>query len=219
MSDIKGIIKQADSLKSTIGGLQNQISLQSSPVNYFHSSDEEYKRYKKKVQDFTSEAQNLPNDHLEELILFVNKGVQSYKDLKSKFHYLTDSTLQLYLLNSPKLKVEPPLYSSDSLYSPFKSKNYAQCYFELVTIPNDFYAPYYFSDSDEFQLTILGLNTLQRLEKENHTLQLAEESLRISEESLHISKESAKYGKFAAWLAGIGIFTTIIIAILSFIFS
>ena len=55
--------------------------------------------------------------------------------------------------------------------------------------------------------------------KENHTLQLAEESLRISEESLHISKESAKYGKFAAWLAGIGIFTTIIIAILSFIFS
>lgn len=207
MSDIKKIIKQADSLKSTIGGLQNQISLQSSPVNYFHSSDEEYQRYKKKVQDFTSEAQNLPNDHLEELILFVNKGVQSYKDLKSKFHYLTDSTLQLYLLNSPKLKVEPPLYSSDSLYNPFKSKNYAQCYFELVTIPNDFYAPYYFSDSDELQLTILGLNTLQRLEKENHTLQLAEESLRIS-------KESAKYGKFAAWLAGAALVATIVIAIL-----
>ena len=207
MSDIKKIIKQADSLKSTIGGLQNQISLQSPPVNYFHSSDEEYQRYKKKVQDFTSEAQNLPNDHLEELILFVNKGVQSYKDLKSKFHYLTDSTLQLYLLNSPKLKVEPPLYSSDSLYNPFKSKNYAQCYFELVTIPNDFYAPYYFSDSDELQLTILGLNTLQRLEKENHTLQLAEESLRIS-------KESAKYGKFAAWLAGAALVATIVIAIL-----
>lgn len=207
MPDIKEIIKQADSLKSTIGGLQNQISLQSSPVNYFHSSDEEYKRYKKKVQDFTSEAQNLPNDHLEELILFVNKGVQSYKDLKSKFHYLTDSTLQLYLLNSPKLKVEPPLYSSDSLYNPFKSKNYAQCYFELVTIPNDFYAPYYFSNSDELQLTILGLNTLQRLEKENHTLQLAEESLRIS-------KESAKYGKFAAWLAGAALVATIVIAIL-----
>ncbi|ETJ32615.1 hypothetical protein Q604_UNBC12934G0001, partial [human gut metagenome] len=62
------------------------------------------------------------------------------------------------------------------------------------------------------QLTILGLNTLQRLEKENHTLQLAEESLRIS-------KESAKYGKFAAWLAGIGILTTIVIAIFTFIFS
>lgn len=212
MSDIKKIIRQADSLKSTIGGLQNQISLQSPPVNYFHSSDEEYQRYKKKVQDFTSEAQNLPNDHLEELILFVNKGVQSYKDLKSKFHYLTDSTLQLYLLNSPKLKVEPPLYSRDSLYSPFKSKNYAQCYFELVTVPNNFYAPYYFTDSDEIQLTILGLNTLQRLEKENHTLQLAEESLRIS-------KESAKYGKIAALLAGIGILTTIVIAILTFMFS
>ena len=53
---------------------------------------------------------------------------------------------------------------------------------------------------------------MHQLEKENHALQLAEESLRIS-------KESAKYGKFAAWLAGIGIFTTIIIAILSFIFS
>ena len=212
MSDIKEIAKQVDSIKSTIGGLHNQPTLQSSPLNYFYASEKEYKLYKKKVQDFTSTAQNLPNDHLEELILFVNKGVHSYKDLKSKFHYLTDSTLQLYLLNSPKLKVEPPLYSSDSLYSPFKSKNYAQCYFELVTIPNDFYAPYYFSDSDEFQLTILGLNTLQRLEKENHTLQLAEESLRIS-------KESAKYSKFATWLAGIGIFTTIVIAILSFIFS
>lgn len=207
MPDIKEIAKQADALKSTIGGLQNQIPLQSSPLNYFYASDEEYKLYKREVQDFTSTAQNLPNDHLEELILFVNKGVQSYKDLKSKFHYLTDSTLQLYLLNSPKLKVEPPLYSSDSLYSPFKSKNYAQCYFELVTIPNDFYAPYYFSDSDEFQLTILGLNTLQRLEKENHTLQLAEESLRIS-------KESAKYGKFAAWLAGAALVATIVIAIL-----
>ena len=212
MPDIKKIAKQADALKSTIGGLQNQIPLQSSPLNYFYASDKEYKLYKKKVQDFTSTAQNLPNDHLEELILFINKGARSYKDLKIKFNYLTDSTLQLYLLNSPKLKVEPPLYSSDSLYNPFKSKNYAQCYFELVTIPNDFYAPYYFNDSDELQLTILGLNTLQRLEKENHTLQLAEESLRIS-------KESAKYSKFATWLAGIGIFTTIVIAILSFIFS
>lgn len=212
MSDIKEFAKQMDILKSSKDGLQNQISIQSSPVNYFHSSDEEYKCYKKKVQDFTSTAQNLPNDHLEELIFFINKGVQSYKDLKGQFHYLTDSTLQLYLLDSPEWKVEPPLYSRDSLYSPFKSKNYAQCYFELVTVPNNFYAPYYFTDSDEFQLTILGLNTLQRLEKENHALQLAEESLRIS-------KESAKYGKFAAWLAGIGIFTTIIIAILSFIFS
>lgn len=212
MSDIKEIAKQVDSIKSTIGGLQNQIPLQSSPLNYFYASDKEYKLYKKKVQDFTSTAQNLPNDHLEELILFVNKDVCSYKDLKSKFHYLTDSTLQLYLLNSPKLKVEPPLYSSDSLYSPFKSKNYAQCYFELVTVPNNFYAPYYFTDSDEIQLTILGLNTLQRLEKENHTLQLAEESLRIS-------KKSAQYGKIAALLAGIGILTTIVIAILTFMFS
>lgn len=212
MSDIKEIAKQVDSIKSTIGGLQNQIPLQSSPLNYFYASDKEYQLYKKKVQDFTSTAQNLPNDHLEELILFVNKDVCSYKDLKSKFHYLTDSTLQLYLLNSPKLKVEPPLYSSDSLYSPFKSKNYAQCYFELVTVPNNFYAPYYFTDSDEIQLTILGLNTLQRLEKENHTLQLAEESLRIS-------KKSAQYGKIAALLAGIGILTTIVIAILTFMFS
>lgn len=207
MSDIKEIAKQVDSIKSTIGGLQNQIPLQSSPLNYFYASDKEYKLYKKKVQDFTSAAQNLPNDHLEELILFINKGARSYKDLKSKFHYLTDSTLQLYLLNSPKLKVEPPLYSSDSLYSPFKSKNYAQCYFELVTVPNNFYAPYYFTDSDEIQLTILGLNTLQRLEKENYTLQLAEESLRIS-------KKSAKYGKFAAWLAGAALVATIVIAIL-----
>lgn len=212
MSDIKEIAKQVDSIKSTIGGLQNQPPLQSSPLNYFYASEKEYKLYKKKVQDFTSTAQNLPNDHLEEIILFINKGVCNYKDLKSKFHYLTDSTLQLYLLNSPELKVEPPLYSSDSLYSPFKSKNYAQCYFELVTVPNNFYAPYYFADSDEIQLTILGLNTLQRLEKENHTLQLAEESLRIS-------KKSAKYGKFAALLAGIGILTTIVIAILTFIFS
>ena len=212
MSDIKEIAKQVDSLKSTIGGLQNQLPLQSSPLNYFYASDEEYKLYKKKVQDFTSTAQNLPNDQLEELILFVNKDVCSYKDLKNKFHYLTDSTLQLYLLNSPKLKVEPPLYSSDSLYSPFKTKNYAQCYFELVTVPNNFYAPYYFTDSDEFQLTILGLNTLQRLEKENHALQLAEESL-------NISKKSAQYGKIAALLAGIGILTTIVIAILTFMFS
>ena len=212
MSDIKEIAKQVDSIKSTIGGLQNQLPLQSSPLNYFYASDEEYKLYKKKVQDFTSTAQNLPNDQLEELILFVNKDVCSYKDLKNKFHYLTDSTLQLYLLNSPKLKVEPPLYSSDSLYSPFKTKNYAQCYFELVTVPNNFYAPYYFTDSDEFQLTILGLNTLQRLEKENHALQLAEESL-------NISKKSAQYGKIAALLAGIGILTTIVIAILTFMFS
>lgn len=212
MSDIKEIAKQVDSIKSTIGGLQNQIPLQPSPLNYFYASDKEYKLYKKKVQDFTSTAQNLPNDHLEELILFVNKDVCSYKDLKSKFPYLTDSTLQLYLLNSPKLKVEPPLYSSDSLYSPFKSKNYAQCYFELVTVPNNFYAPYYFTDSDEFQLTILGLNTLQRLEKENHALKLAEESL-------NISKKSAQYGKIAALLAGIGILTTIVIAILTFMLS
>lgn len=212
MSDIKEIAKQVDSIKSTIGGLQNQLPLQSSPLNYFYASDEEYKLYKKKVQDFTSTAQNLPNDQLEELILFVNKDVCSYKDLKNKFHYLTDSTLQLYLLNSPKLKVEPPLYSSDSLYSPFKTKNYAQCYFELVTVPNNFYAPYYFTDSDEFQLTILGLNTLQRLEKENHALQLAEESL-------NISKKSAQYGKIAALLAGIGILTTIVIAVLTFMFS
>jgi hypothetical protein len=212
MSDIKEIAKQVDSIKSTIGGLQNQIPLQSSPLNYFYASDKEYKLYKKKVQDFTSTAQNLPNDHLEELILFINKGARSYIDLKKQFHYITDATLQLYLLDTPKWEVEPPLYSSDSLYSPFKSKNYAQCYFELVTVPNNFYAPYYFTDSDEIQLTILGLNTLQRLEKENHTLQLAEESLRIS-------KKSAKYGKFAALLAGIGILTTIVIAILTFILS
>ena len=145
MSDIKEFAKQIDILKSSIDGLQNQIPLQSSPLNFFYASDEEYKLYKKKVQDFTSTAQNLPNDYLEELILFINKGVCSYKDLKSKFPYLTHSTLQLYLLNSPKSKVEPPLYSSDSLYSPFKSKNYAQCYFELVTVPNNFYAPYYFN--------------------------------------------------------------------------
>lgn len=207
MSDIKEIAKQVDSLKSTIGGLQNSLPLQSSPLNYFYASDEEYKLYKKKVQDFTSTAQNLPNDHLEELILFINKGARSYIDLKKQFHYITDATLQLYLLDTPKWKVEPPLYSSDSFSSSVNSKNYAQCYFQLVTIPHDFYAPYYFSDSDELQLTILGLNTLQRLEKENHTLQLAEESLRIS-------KESAKYGKFAAWLAGAALVATIVIAIL-----
>lgn len=212
MSDIKKIANPIDDLKNTLGGLHNQISLQSSPVSYFHSSDEEYKLYKKKVQDFTSTAQNLPNDHLEDLILFINKGARSYTDLKKQFHYITDATLQLYLLDSPKWKVEPPLYSSDTFSSPINSKNYAQCYFQLVNIPTNFYAPYHFSDSDEVQLTILGLNTLQRLEKENHTLQLAEESLRIS-------KESAKYGKFAAWLAGIGILTPIVIAILTFIFS
>ena len=99
MSDIKEIAKQVDSIKSTIGGLQNQLPLQSSPLNYFYASDEEYKLY-----------------------------------------------------------------------------------------------------------------TLQRLEKENHALQLAEESL-------NISKKSAQYGKIAALLAGIGILTTIVIAILTFMFS
>ena len=73
MSDIKEIAKQVDSIKSTIGGLQNQIPLQSSPLNYFYASDKEYKLYKKKVQDFTSTAQNLPNDHLEELIFLLIK--------------------------------------------------------------------------------------------------------------------------------------------------
>lgn len=212
MSDITKIAQPIDDLKNVLGGLHNQISLQASPVTYIHSNDDEYKLYKKKVQAFTSTARNLPNDQLEELILFINKGSRSYIDLKKQFNYITDATLQLYLLDTPKWEVEPPLYSSDSFSSPLNSKNYAQCYFQLVTIPTDFYAPYCFNDSDEVQLTILGLNTLQRLEKENHTLQLAEESLRIS-------KESAKYGKFAAWLAGIGILTTIVIAIFTFIFS
>lgn len=206
MSNVKEMAKQMDCLKST-----NQIPLQSSPLNKFYASDEEYKHYKKKIQDFTSTAQNLPNVHLEELILFINKGICSYKDLISEFPYLTHSTLQLYLLNSPKLRVEPPLYSSDFFYSPFKPKNYAQSYFELVTVPNNFYAPYYFNDSDKFQLTISGLNILQRLEKENHVLKLAEESL-------NISKKSAQYGKIAAWLAGAALLTTIVIAILPFIF-
>ena len=208
MSDIKKIAKPIDGLKNSLAGFQDQISLNSSPASYLYSSDEEYKRYKKEVQSFTSTAHNLPNDYLEELILFINKGTRSYIDLKKQFPYITDATLQLYLLESPKWKVESPFYSIDSFSSTINSKNYAQCYFQLATIPSNFYAPYHFSDSDEVQLTILGLNTLHRLEKENHTLQIAEESLRIS-------KESAKYGKFAAWLAGIGILTTIAITIFS----
>lgn len=106
----------------------------------------------------------------------------------------------------------PPFYSIDCISAISNTTSLIHSYFKLVTIPKKFFAPYYFDDSDEFQLTVSGLNFLHQLEKENHALQLAEESLRIS-------KESAKYGKFAAWLAGIGIFTTIIIAILSFIFS
>ena len=177
-----------------------------------NSIEQEYLNYKEELDSFDSHAHYLSNENLEKLILFINRKSKTYAELKAEVSILNDATLQLYLSNTPKKKVEPPFYSIDRISAISNTTSLIHSYFKLVTIPKDFFAPYYFDDSDEFQLTVSGLNFLHQLEKENHALQLAEESLRIS-------KESAKYGKFAAWLAGIGIFTTIIIAILTFIFS
>lgn len=214
MKPTNDLFKKSEAISNAI---QKNIGIMKAlPISNFQLSqksiEQEYLNYKEELDSFDSHAHYLTNENLEKLILFINRKSKTYAELKAEVSILNDATLQLYLSNTPKKKVEPPFYSIDRISAISNTTSLIQSYFKLVTIPKDFFAPYYFDDSDEFQLTVSGLNFLHQLEKENHALQLAEESLRIS-------KESAKYGKFAAWLAGIGIFTTIIIAILTFIFS
>lgn len=214
MKPTSDLLKKSEAISNAI---QKNIGIMNAlPISNFQLSqksiEQEYLNYKEELDSFDLHAHYLTNENLEKLILFINRKSKTYAELKAEVSILNDATLQLYLSNTPKKKVEPPFYSIDRISAISNTTSLIQSYFKLVTIPKDFFAPYCFDDSDEFQLTVSGLNFLHQLEKENHTLQLAEESLRIS-------KESAKYGKFAAWLAGIGIFTTIIIAILTFIFS
>lgn len=212
MKDLNEIPKISNSLKNAMPNIPIPIYKANLESNILYDSEKEYREYKKKIDEFNKNAHDLTLSDLEELILFIDLENKTFTELKNKFPHLNDATLQLYLLNKPKETVSPPLYSVSRYLYQYNTAKLTHLYFELVNPPNNFHAPYTFTEDDKFKLTITGINELNRIKKEKYTLKIAEESLAIS-------KKSSNYGCAAAWLAGITLLITIVSVILSYLNS
>lgn len=175
-------------------------NLVQSPLIKSYSEHLKRDTYWKEINQYDSTRFTLTNKEIETLLLEIDAGRNTFKDLKAKIPNLNSSTLSYYLIDSPKLKYDKPISIVPAIH---RTTPY---YFQFDTIPSDFVAPYEFKDDDRLILSISGENELHRLKKELYLTELAEKSLLSS-------INSAKYGLLAAQLAGVSIIITILIAL------
>lgn len=170
---------------------------------------QEYDDYISGIKAYKATAFNLNDKELNDILLSIANGKNSFNDLCTVINGLNSATIMKYLLDKPKMRVTSPTglnLLSDNIISTPNQKLYLQ----LKTIPNDFYAPYEFEPDEEFELTIPGENRLFEIQKELNEIDRDNKSLDIARQSLKSSKTANTLSVLAIILAIISIFISIL---------
>lgn len=170
---------------------------------------QEYDDYISEIKAYKDTAFNLNNKELNDILLSISNGKNSFNDLCTVIDGLNSATIMKYLLDTPKMRVTSPtglnLLSDNIISSPNQ-----KLYLQLKTIPNDFYAPYEFEPDEEFKLTIPGENRLLEIQKELDEKESRNKSLDIANQSLKSSKIANTLSVVAIILAIISIFISVL---------
>ena len=161
---------------------------------------QEYDDYISEIKAYKATAFNLNDKELNDILLSISNGKNSFNDLCTVIDGLNSATIMKYLLDKPEMRVNNPTglnLLGDNIISPSNQKVYLQ----LKTIPDDFYAPYEFKPDEKFMLTIPGQNRLFEIQKELNEIDRDNKSLDIARQSLKSSKTANTLSVFAIILA------------------
>jgi hypothetical protein len=135
--------------------------------------------YHKKLADYDKRKQNLTHKQIDTLILQIASGKNTYKDIQDALPEINSPTMIYYLVDTPKENPNLPftLSSIELLNHNLSLEPRNNYYFQLATIPDDFYPLYEFKPTDKFILSISGENVLYKLQKEQESLALNKQSV------------------------------------------
>ena len=126
---------------------------------------QEYDDYISEIKAYKATAFNLNDKELNDILLSIANGKNSFNDLCTVIDGLNSATIMKYLLDKPKMRVNSPTglnLLGDNIISPPNQKVYLQ----LHSIPDDFYAPYEFKPDEK--------------DSRNKSLDIANQSLKSS---------------------------------------
>lgn len=170
---------------------------------------QEYDDYISEIKAYKATAFNLNDKELNDILLSIANGKNSFNDLCTVIDGLNSATIMKYLLDKPKMRVNSPTglnLLGDNIISPPNQKVYLQ----LHSIPDDFYVPYEFKPDEKFILTISGENRLFEIQEELDEKDSRNKSLDIANQSLKSSKIANTLSVVAIILAIISIFISIL---------
>lgn len=138
--------------------------------------------YYKKLADYDKRKQNLTHKQIDTLILQIASGKNTYKDIQDALPEINSPTMLYYLVDTPKENPNLPftLSSIELLNYNLSSEPRNNYYFQLATIPDDFYPLYEFKPTDKFILSTSGENVLYKLRKEDRKQLLSYLSIFLS---------------------------------------
>lgn len=138
--------------------------------------------YHKKLADYDKRKQNLTHKQIDTLILQIASGKNTYKDIQDALPEINSPTMLYYLVDTPKENPNLPftLSSIELLNYSLSLEPRNNYYFQLATIPDDFYPLYEFKPTDKFILSTSGENVLYKLRKEDRKQLLSYLSIFLS---------------------------------------
>lgn len=183
-----------------------------SMTSFFESQfklQQEYDSYISEINDYKATAFNLNDKELNDILLSIANGKNSFNDLCTVINGLNSATIMKYLLDKPDMRVNSPT-GLNLLCDNIISAQNQKVYLQLKTLPDDFYAPYEFKADEKFILTISGENRLFEIQKELDEKDSRNKSLDIANQSLKSSKIANTLSMVAIILAIISIFISIL---------
>lgn len=165
---------------------------------------QEYDDYIAEINAYKDTAFNLNDKELNDILLSISDGKDSFNDLCNVIDGLNSATIMKYLLDEPKMRVNSPTGLNLLGYNIISTQN-QKVYLQLKTIPDNFYAPYEFKPDEKFMLTILGENRLLKLKKELDEIDRVNKSIELAEKSLQTSKTANILSVIAIIVAGASI--------------
>lgn len=170
---------------------------------------QEYDDYISEIKAYKATAFNLNNKELNDILLSIANGKNSFNDLCAVINGLNSATIMKYLLDEPEMRIKSPT-GFNLLCDNIISTQNQKVYLQLKIIPDDFYAPYEFKPDEKFILTIPGENKLFEIQKELDEKDSRNKSLDIANQSLKSSKKANTLSVVAIILAIISIFISIL---------
>ena len=104
---------------------------------------QEYDDYISEIKAYKATAFNLNDKELNDILLSIANGKNSFNDLCAVINGLNSATIMNYLLDKPEMRVNSPT-GLNLLCDNIISTQNQKVYLQLKTIPDDFYAPYEF---------------------------------------------------------------------------